>query len=111
MESVTETWAAERSAQRGKPAGGFVFVRAGDICSLWQCYQEKIITFRDVRTYFAVREVVARRCELEQGRCPHYSLFELQAVVGGPSPKPSIARLQRAGLLSWSEGGVGFGKL
>lgn len=99
-------WAAERSAQRGKPAGGFVFLRARDLCRVWQAYREGLIRFRDVRVWLAAQELVARRCECGAGELLRYTLHELRGLVGGTSPKASIKRLSRLELLSWSDASI-----
>ena len=90
-------------AQAGKPVGGFAFVSVSNILRVWSAYQAGVVKLRDVRVWFAAHEVLARRCELEEGRLPRFRLEELQKLVGGGAVKGSIRRLEASKLLDWSE--------
>jgi len=68
----------------------------------WRAYKASIITWHDLRVWFACFELVARRCGLRSNRCPRYGSKEILRLVGGRSEsrvKRSLRRLENAGLL------------
>lgn len=88
-----------------KPVGGFVFVSATGLLAAWWAYKRRFIQFRDFRAWLACHELLAQRCGLQQGRTPHFTVRELEALVGGVGGehiRASIRRLERVGLLHWS---------
>lgn len=95
-----------------KPVGGFQFVSIVQLCMAWWAYMAGLIRLRDLRTWIACHEAVARRCTLERGRAPEYSLGELLGITGGGGGekglKASLGRLERAGLLTWSSSAITF---
>lgn len=101
------SWNTGRSASdpalaRRKPAGGFCFIAGMALIASWQTYKASIITWHDLRVWFACFELVARRCGLRPDRCPRYGSKEILALVGGRSEgrvKRSLRRLENAGLL------------
>jgi hypothetical protein len=107
MESKTKA-ALRPGALTGKPVGGYAFVSVANILRVWHAYQCGEIRFRDVRVWFACHEQLARRCELEDGRLPHFTTDELRRMVGGGAVKASISRLQASKLLCWSNDLIRF---
>jgi hypothetical protein len=94
-----------------KPAGGFIFLTVTQLCLIWWAYLEKQIELRDVRTWFATWELLARRCLLKSGQQAFYTLEELNALVGGVGGmhlRASIRRLEAVGLLVWSTSHLAF---
>ena len=94
-----------------KPAGGFVFVSAVQLCLAWWAYRAGHIRYQDLRAYLASHELVARRCGLVAGRSPTYGFHELQRLLGArheASVRGSIRRLTKVGLLRWGRGEVAF---
>ncbi|MGA2501779.1 MAG: hypothetical protein ABSH20_28900, partial [Tepidisphaeraceae bacterium] len=91
-------------AQR-KPAGGFCFIPARALLTVWLAYRRGIIRRLDLRVWFACFELTARRCGAKTGRFSRYSVPELHDLVGGAGGKHlrrAIDRLRAAGLLTWS---------
>ena len=65
----------------------------------------------DVRVYFAAHAVAETRCKLAPGRKPHFSVDELQRLVGRVKPaslKSAVARLERRGLLRFQPSAITF---
>lgn len=89
-----------------KPAGGFVFITGTSILSAWWAYRRGIVSLLDLRVWLAAFELMARRCSVQKGRLPRFSMSELCTLVGSKSDcsiSRSISALVRAGLLTWSE--------
>lgn len=89
-----------------KPVGGFVFVSATGLLAAWWAYKRRFIQFRDFRAWLACHELLAQRCGLQKGQVPHFKVEELGALVGGVGGehlRASLRRLERAGLLAWSQ--------
>jgi hypothetical protein len=92
-----------------KPVGGFIFITVIQLCLVWWAYRQGLIRLKDLRVWFAAQELVARRCELKNGKKPHYSLKELDGLLGGRGwENESIRRLKRTGLLTWSDSTITF---
>lgn len=92
-----------------KPVGGFVFVSAMGLLAAWWAYKRRFIQFRDFRAWLACHELLAERCRLEEGQIPHFEVKELGRFVGGVGGehlRASVRRLERAGLLAWSQTSV-----
>ncbi|HSX81780.1 MAG TPA: hypothetical protein VLQ80_24845, partial [Candidatus Saccharimonadia bacterium] len=88
-----------------KPIGGFVFLSVQQLCLVWWAYRIRLIQLRDFRVWFAAQEMGARRCQLEPGQVPEYTLKELHGLVGGVGGqhlRASIRRLEAVGLFTWS---------
>ena len=97
-----------------KPAGGFVFISGTALLNAWWAYRGGIVTLLDLRAWLACFELKARRCRLQRGQVPRYTVRELQALVGSSSEgsvRRSISRLRRSGLLRWSASRVEVGHL
>lgn len=65
----------------------------------------------DLRVWLACFEAVAKRCVLKPGIRPRYSLGEIHGLVGGVGGehiRNALRRLERAGLLEWSESAIHF---
>lgn len=77
----------------------------------WAAYRRGDLRLRDLRIWFACLELVARRCALKKGKSARYRLEEIHGLVGGVGGehiRHSIARLERTGMLSWSESSIVF---
>ena len=88
-----------------KPIGGFVFLSVQQLCLVWWAYRIRLIQLRDFRVWFAAQEMEARRCQLDPGQVPEYTLKKLHRLVGGVGGehlRASIRRLEAVGLLTWS---------
>jgi hypothetical protein len=95
-----------------KPDGGFCFIPAMAILRAWWAYKAGIIRLVDLRVWLACSEALARRCGLQKGRVPRYTLDELHALVGGVGgehTRHSLSRLDKAGLVCWSETALQIG--
>ena len=57
-----------------KPIGGFVFLSVQQLCLVWWAYRIRLIQLRDFRVWFAAQEMGARRCQLDPGQVPEYTL-------------------------------------
>lgn len=105
---IGEGWGMVRTADR--IAGGFVPVSVASLVAAWRACRARPLGVGDFRTWLACREIVARRCGLEQGRAPAYGLAELARLMGVTEKraKGSIGRLVAAGLLQWSDSAIAF---
>lgn len=94
---------------RRKPDGGFCLVTGMAFIAAWRAYKAGIIRWFDFRVWLACFEVVARRCGNRRSRCPRYQFSELNSLVGpssGGRVSGAVRRLQKAGLIRWSETAV-----
>jgi hypothetical protein len=91
-------------------AGGFVLVPVGQLLGAWRACRRSPLGVGDFRTWLACREMLARRCTLDQRRSPTYSFAELSRLTGVTEKrgKASVNRLVAAGLLSWSDQVIDF---
>ena len=96
---------AGKPAEKGRPLWGYCRVKAHTICRLWLGFRQGIVQRWDVQTYFALQELMMRRCTLAPGRRAAYSVKELESLTALSAAKlhGCIARLEHAGLVSWSE--------
>lgn len=97
------------SGGRRKPEGGFCLVTGMAFMAAWRTYKAGIIQWYDFRVWLACFEVVARRCGDRGSRCPRYQFSELNSLVGpssGGRVSGAVRRLQKAGLIRWSETAV-----
>lgn len=87
-------------AHVGNPHGGFVFISVVQLMMAWWCYGEGLIRLRDLHLWFALHELVARRCRLSRGRRPRYSLDEAGRLLrrDRESVQKSVRSLVRVGL-------------
>lgn len=92
-----------------KPEGGFCLIRGTALMKVWEAYRQNEIGLLDLRVWFACWEAVARRCGLMKGRVATYRIEEIRTLVNA---KPlnvirrAITRLERAGLMHWSESAI-----
>ena len=88
-----------------KPKGGFRYISVLQLSMAWWAQKRGLIKPRDLRAWFACQELVARRCAMRAGRSPRFHYQEIVRLcgVGEHSARSSVRRLERAGLLSWSE--------
>jgi hypothetical protein len=92
-----------------KPAGGFLFVTVRQLAMLWWAYRAKLIELKDVRFWFAAQELIARRCELEEGREPRFTLEEIGRLISARGgERACLKRLEEVGFLKWSPGAIHF---
>jgi len=110
MDSVQT--AAERHTGLKGPQGGYCLISVMQLCMVWWAYKRRLIRWVDLRTWFACWELVARRCTLQADEARRYELSEFEKLVGGRGGgsvrRASLRRLERAGLLSWSESAIEF---
>lgn len=94
--------------ERRKPEGGYCVISSHAILSAWLAYRHEIIELLDLRVWFACFELLARRCGAKNRREPRYSHGELQVLVGNNERgiRASLRRLERAGLVRWTESTV-----
>jgi len=89
-----------------KPHGGFCFVHSNAIMTVWSSLVAGDLRLQDVRVWFACHELVARRCELERGRTPRFTVAELASLVDCPAVqhmRASVRRLTKLGHLAFDE--------
>ena len=92
-----------------KPVGGFLFVRVRQLVMLWWAYRSKLIELKDLRFWFAAQELIARRCELGEGREPHFTLEEIGRLISARGgERGCLKRLERVGFLKWSPNAIHF---
>jgi hypothetical protein len=94
-----------------KPEGGYRLIPLSRLFAAWWCYQQGDLEFRDLRVYFALEEMAARRCVMKQGRTARYTLNELGELAGANGAKTlkaSLRRLERSGLSTWNAGRIEF---
>lgn len=106
MTTVTYARGRDWHIEARKPRGGFCFIHENSIHAVWACLRSGDIELRDLRVWLACHELLARRCTLEVGRTPRYGLDELHGLVGGVGGehvRGSVRRLEKHGLLQFSE--------
>jgi hypothetical protein len=92
-----------------KPAGGFLFVTVRQLAMLWWAYRGRLIELKDLRFWFAAQELMARRCKLEEGRDPQFTLEEIGRLISARGGEEGcIKRLERVGFLKWSSTAIHF---
>src|SRR4051794_36613209 len=91
-------------------AGGFVLVPVRQIMATWRACRLSPLTVGDFRTWLACREMLARRCTIDDGRSPTYGYAELARLTGvsEKTARSSVNHLVGAGLLTWSDQAIGF---
>lgn len=90
--------------------GGFCFVPAMAILSIWWAYKRGIVGLLEVRVWLAAFEAVARRCGARDKRRRRFVEHELAELVcvSEERVRSSLRRLERAGFLHWKETTVRF---
>jgi hypothetical protein len=89
-------------APRRKPVGGFILISITQFIMAWSALRGGHIGLRDLRVWFALWEMRARRCCLDDGQTPEYSTREIQRLIGGAggeSIRECLRRLKAAGLI------------
>jgi len=102
---------ASRTFTGAKCEGGYRLIHAAQLFMAWWAYRQGHLEFRDLRAYFALHEMVARRCVMERAVKPRYMLQELVKLTGGKGQDQataSIHRLERAGLVTWGSSHISF---
>lgn len=99
---------ANAPVELGRPLWGYSRISVESLCKLWSAYREGLLRMADLRTWFAVHELLARRCNLPKGRVPRYTVEEASSIsaLSIPKLKASVDRLTRLGFLAWSTTGV-----
>lgn len=103
--------AAEPPKPVRKPKGGYRLISVTQICLVWHAYQSGLIRYRDLRVWFALQEMMARRCRAEKMRSLALGLAELRGLVGGVGGKrleACLERLEKVSLVKLGEHGVEF---
>lgn len=109
MTTITYARGRDWHIEARKPRGGFCFIHEHSIHAVWSCLRSSDIELRDLRVWLACHELIARRCKLEAGRTPRYSIEELHGLVGGVGGehlRRSVRRLEKHGLLRFSEDSI-----
>jgi len=91
-------------------AGGFVLVPVASLMAGWRACQRPGIGIGAFRAWLALREMVARRTAIGEGRAPAYTFAEL-ARLAEVSPKRArvlVARVVDAGLIEWGNSSIVF---
>jgi len=81
-------------------------VHSNAIMTVWSSLVAGDLRLQDVRVWFACHELVARRCELERGRTPRFTVAELASLVDCPAVqhmRASVRRLTKLGHLAFDE--------
>ena len=92
--------------EAAKPHGGFCFIHENSIHAVWRYLRSGEIALRDLRVWLACHEVQARRCMLEEGRKPRFTIEEIHGLVGGVGGqhiRQSLRALENHGLVRFSE--------
>lgn len=85
-----------------KPEGGFVLIGTELCVAAFYCYRAGQIGLRDLRTFWALWELQARRSAAAQKRAPRFRLEELHRLVGGVGGehiRASLRALRQVGLV------------
>ncbi len=107
----TESPAESGKESTRKPAGGYRLIAVTSLCMAWSAYRAKVITFGDLRAYFALHEMASRRCMMKKDRLPrftHEELAELLVHRGTAHARAAVRRLTHAGLLDYQTTSVRF---
>jgi hypothetical protein len=94
-----------------KPDGGFVFISAAALVAAWWAYRRRLIQLADLCIWFACHELKAKRCGLQKGRVPSFTVAEVTALLDrqcSPRIDQRFRRLCRARLLCWSQSRIEF---
>ncbi len=92
--------------EAAKPHGGFCFIHENSIHTMWRYLRAGEIALRDLRVWLACHELRARRCTLEEGRKPRFTIEEVHSLVGGVGGqhiRQSLRALEKHGLVRFSE--------
>lgn len=94
-----------------RPHGGFRLISVTELFAAWWAYGQGRLEFRDLRVYFALHEVVSRRCIIRKGVNARYTLTELAqltGVTGNRGLASSLRRLSDVGLSTWNPNSISF---
>lgn len=86
---------------QAKPAGGYAFIKCVEVLAVWGYLQKETLRFADVRVWFALRELVARRCTVEGEGTREYCVEEIERLTGCKKSvvRASLVRLEEARLI------------
>jgi hypothetical protein len=93
-----------------RPERGYRLIAVRDLAALWFLLRANELRFLDLQTYFACHEAAARRCVVPHGKTPRFTPAEIRALIGRAETRAraSLARLEAAGVLSFSETAMSF---
>jgi hypothetical protein len=91
-------------------AGGFVFLPVAGLMHAWRACRYRPLGVGDFRAWLAMREMVARRQAMPDGREAAYGLDELANLLSVTRKRAgaSVRRLEAAGLIEWSDSAIVF---
>ena len=94
-----------------KPIGGYVPVKVRELFLVWWCYEVGLIEFRDVRVWFALREIVVRHTTraLRKPRFRIEEIMELTSQSRRAVVRASLKRLEQCGLAVCRQSSIAFG--
>lgn len=89
-------------------AGGYELAMSGQLTQAWEWYRCALLELADLRVFFACLEIVARgKAARRSGdRIPRFEVADVSRLTGLSRTRPSMARLQAAGLLRFDEESV-----
>ena len=101
--------------QSQKPAaiaGGYKLIPVRELAAVWYLQDTGQLRIADVRAYMACHEANARRCTVGLGTPAKFTLAEILRLTGGTERhlKASIARLEAAGVLVFTESAITFAR-
>ena len=101
-----------KSHENTKIAGGYRLIPAWQLAAVWFLQITGRLRIADVRAYMACHEAIARRCAVTPGTPLNFTLDEIRRLTGGEERrvKASIARLEAAGVLTFSESAITFAR-
>ena len=95
---------------RGRSRGGSSSSRSGSSSRPGGPADDSPLGVGDFRTWLACREMLARRCTVDDGRSPTYGYAELARLTGVSEKRARRLRQppRRGGLLTWSDQAIEF---
>ena len=91
-----------RAEPKRKPAGGFILISVTQLIMAWTALKDGHIGLRELRVWFALFEMKARRCGAKDDQTPEFGIDELRGLVGGEGGealRECLRRLKAAGLI------------
>ena len=96
-----------------KPDGGFRFITAEQLFMAWWCYRVNQIRLFDLRIWFALHEIVSRRCQQNKKSTSNYEIDEvgdLIACTDLTAIRAGLRRLATCGLAVCTTRQIAFAK-
>src|SRR5512135_2110373 len=90
-----------REKPRRKPDGGFCFFTITQLMMAWTALREAAIGLKELRVYFALAEMLSRRCGCQDDDPPpEFTPLELRRLIGGAGKeRRAVQKLLAVGLL------------